>query len=145
MHGTFVIIETSPRWYQMLIIPTLFCVSAGPKVSSMLNVVRKYVLRFKTRDKLLRALENLECGGKVISPMVAEHYKEFIRKGTLFNEEIEEVIEEALSDVKEEKTRAFRKRQSSRLVINTPKIEKQEPQEITGTSFKRKVLMPLKL
>lgn len=144
MFGSFVIVETSYHWFQLLVIPTLFCISCGSDVNVFFRLIRKYTLRYKTKDRMLKALSQLDCGGIQKSAVEFENSKARIQKGVLFAEEIEAVIEEAMEDNAAEKARVFKKRQATRKVIESPVVIQESPQE-TKVVFKRKALTPLRL
>lgn len=99
MYDLFYIIEVSPQWYNLLIKDSHYCLACGGNIESFKRTIYHYVRKYKTKDRVLRAIRGLSDKGFV----PATTYD--IRKGgylsgkhIVFNDLIEEVVEQALRD-----------------------------------------------
>ena len=146
MYGMFAIIQTAPNWYQLVIIPNLYVISAGGDISVFFRLIQKYIRKYETRERLLRDMSRLSDRGKPTSIIEAERTKNELKAGILYADEIYETIEESLAEVAEKRSEEFKKRKARRIVINTPKAEKVEKiTESVKTVFSRKILKPIRI
>lgn len=105
MVGTFYITANESynrTWYQLIVRKTHFCVSCGVELEKILTVLKSYVKDFRTETRLLVALSQLECGGKV-SPATFEQREDYYREhGEDYEDLVDSVVLEALKEAREE-------------------------------------------
>lgn len=101
MFEVFYIVAFDDGWYQLIVRDTHYCVSCGPDLNRILKVVEDYVKKYRTRDRLLRALSRLEGGGKVSIFTRSSREEYFRNHGEDFDYILNKVIRTALAEAKE--------------------------------------------
>lgn len=105
MTNTFYICATeniSGTWYMLIVRDTHFCVSCGGDLNKILTVLRRYVKRERTKERLLRELSGLDCGGKV-SPATFNQREEYYQAhGKDYEDLVHSTVVEALQEAREE-------------------------------------------
>ena len=89
-------------WYMLMARKTHFCISCGGDLQRRLEVLKSCVKDYRTEQRLLAALERLDCGGRV-SPATFEQREDYYRKHYQDYEDlVHSVVEEALREAREE-------------------------------------------
>ena len=89
-------------WYMLLARKTHFCISCGSDLGKRLEVLKDCAKKYRTEQRLLDALERLDCGGKV-SPATFEQREDYYRKHREDYEDlVHSIVEEALREAREE-------------------------------------------
>ena len=89
-------------WYMLLARKTHFCISCGGDLDKRLEVLKDCVKKYRTEQRLLEALERLDCGGKV-SPATFEQREDYYRKHREDYEDlVHSIVMEALAEAREE-------------------------------------------
>jgi hypothetical protein len=123
MENTFYMLITDSGLYQLRIKGSHFCVAACSK-ESCLNTVRNYVLKYKTKEALDEVISNLSYGSKVPATTF-EYCKDALRAHeNVCEDEIAEVVHEALKEVREMARNKYSK-------VRKPKVVKRP---ITSTA-----------
>lgn len=88
-------------WYKLVIKDTHFCVSSGSDLEKVLKVLKTYVKRYRTRERLLKVISKLD--GSRLSPATFERSeKEFKSCGDYYKDLVTATVEEALKELREE-------------------------------------------
>ena len=105
MTGTYYIAHSPTvggTWYMLLVRDTHFCISCGSDLDKILIALRRNVKRNKTKERLLRELNGLDCGGTV-SPATFEQREEWYRAhGEDYADLVHSTVVEALREAREE-------------------------------------------
>lgn len=105
MFDVFYILHPNPTWYMLIIRDTHFCISCGDDLNKILNVLKRYVKEYKTKDKLLKAMRKLDGQGKVSPATYEQRETAFREHGHEFKDLINKTVEEAINEARvEEKT-----------------------------------------
>ena len=105
MFDTFYILHPDPTWYMLIIRDTHFCTSCGGDLNKILNMLKRYVKEYKTKDKLLKAMRKLDGQGKVSPATYDQRETAFREHGHEFKDLINKTVEEAINEARvEEKT-----------------------------------------
>ena len=89
-------------WYMLLTRKTHFCISCGSDLDVRLRVLKDYVKRYRTEQRLLDSLERLDCGGKV-SPATFEQREDYFREhGEDYKDLVQTTVLEALAEARAE-------------------------------------------
>lgn len=102
MKNLFYIVETNEGWYNLRVRQTHYCISCGPDKDKLLEKVYEYARKFKTEERLYRALNKLSDCGKV-SVATFNQMETLIREGkNILSAEIRAEIERAIKDNRED-------------------------------------------
>ena len=105
MTNTFYITGTETlggTWYMLLVKDSHFCISCGSDLDKILKSLKRCVKRTRTRERLFRELNGLDCGGKV-SPATFEQREEYFRAhGEDYVDLVHSTVVEALQEAREE-------------------------------------------
>lgn len=105
MLDTFYIVgkntPVSGMWYKLLLKDSHFCISCGGDLDKILQVLKTYVKRYRTKDKLLKALSKLDYN-KVSPATFTQAEKEFKSSGDYYNDLVTDTVEQALRELREE-------------------------------------------
>lgn len=94
--------ESHGTWYQLLVRKTHFCISCGMDLEKIKQVLKSCVKDYRTEQRLLDALERLDCGGKV-SPATFEQREEYFREHEEdYKDLVHSIVMEALAEAREE-------------------------------------------
>ena len=92
----------SGTWYMLLVRDTHFCISCGSDLDKIVTALRRSVKRNKTKERLLRELSGLDCGGTV-SPATFEQREEWYEShGQDYADLVHSTVVEALREAREE-------------------------------------------
>lgn len=109
MRNLFIIIQLSPDWYMLLLRDSLYCISCGGDLEKIYSIIRKYVKKYKTKEKLLKVVSQFEDEGKV-PILIFEDRKKFVSSSAhLFEEEINNIVSETLKEVRDSEVSPFQK------------------------------------
>lgn len=105
MFNTFYITRTKSAgndWYMLLLRDTHFCVTSGVDLDKIVLVLKTYVKRYRTRERLYSAMKRLECKGEVSPATYAQRSEYYRLHGEDFEDLVIEVIREAIAEAREE-------------------------------------------
>ena len=86
----------------LLVRDTHFCISCGSDLDKIVTALRRSVKRNKTKERLLRELSGLDCGGTV-SPATFEQREEWYEShGQDYADLVHSTVVEALREAREE-------------------------------------------
>lgn len=96
------LVEIRKGWYQLIHRNTLQCISAGGSVEIILKTLRKYILNYRTPQRLDKRFHQL-LKDMPVSPLTGENAKKYIRDSEeKYQHLVDEVVYEALGIIKEE-------------------------------------------
>lgn len=99
MYELFYLIEVTPQWYNLIVKDTHYCVGCGSDLETLKGTIYKYVRKYKTEDRVYRALSNLSDGGRVCTTVLEARKKDYLSgKHLVFNDLIRGVVAQALKD-----------------------------------------------
>ena len=105
MTGAFYLMtnhSSSGTWYMLMVRKTHFCISCGGDLQRRLEVLKSTVKRYRTEQRLLDGLSELDGGGKV-SPATFEQREEYYQEyGKDYEDLVHSIVMEALSEAREE-------------------------------------------
>lgn len=105
MTGAFYLTATESHggtWYMLMARKTHFCISCGNDLDTRLRVLKSYVKKHRTEQRLLDYLDSLDCGGRV-SPATFEQREEYFQEhGEDYMDLVRTIVLEALAEVREE-------------------------------------------
>ena len=139
MFNTFYIIGRED-WYQLIIKETHFCVSCGGDLDKILNMAKTYVKRYRTPERLFKALRktNYGKGGRVSPATFEQREQEYVEQGQEYKDLLTATIEEAFMEMRDEGKKTLnrtmtRVRKAGGVKPLTGKtIEKEEPKKLLG-------------
>ena len=89
-------------WYMLCVRDTHFCIACGSDLERLLKSLKKCVKRVRHKDRLLRELRGLDCGGTV-SPATFEQREEWYKShGEDYADLVHSTVLEALREAREE-------------------------------------------
>ena len=139
--------SSAGTWYMLMVRKTHFCISCGSDLQRRLEVLKSTVKTYRTEQRLLDALSQLDCGGKV-SPATFEQREEYYREhGEDYKDLVKSTVLEALAMAREEdkvnsplnKTKA-RLQKAGGVKTITDTIEESPAVEQTTTQDSPKIL-----
>lgn len=89
-------------WYMLLVRDTHFCISCGSDLDKILSSLRRCVKRNRTKERLLRELSGLDCGGRVSPATFAQREEYFRAHGEDYEDLVHSTVVEALNEAREE-------------------------------------------
>lgn len=105
MLNTFYLMTTkehSSLWYMLMVRDTHFCLSCGDELERILTLIKDYVKTYRTRERLLRVLSELDGQGKV-SPATFDQREDYFRAhGEDYMDLVHSVVLEALAEARQE-------------------------------------------
>ena len=105
MTGAFYLMtnhSSTGEWYMLMVRKTHFCISCGGDLDKRLQVLKSTVKDYRTEQRLLAALERLDCGGKV-SPATFEQREEYYQAhGEDYEDLVKSIVLEALAEARQE-------------------------------------------
>lgn len=131
MQNVFYIISNEEKtWFKLLIRKTHFCISCGEKLDRIITVLKRYVKKYKTEQKLMKVLSELEGGG-IVQPKQFEYMEQvYLISGKIYEDLVYNTVQEALKENREEvkKNNPFNRIKKALISspatpINTPEIK----------------------
>ena len=99
MYDLFYIVEVSPQWYNLILKDTHYCIACGSDLESMKRTIHHYVRKYKTEDRVYRAISGLSDGGRVSPATLTQRQKVYDSgKHLVFNDLVRGVVAQALKD-----------------------------------------------
>lgn len=90
------------EWYMLCIKDTHFCMSCGKDLDFILKKIGEFVKRYKTKERMLRTLSELESKG-LVTPKVFQQREDYYKShGEDFKDLIDSTVDEAIREVREE-------------------------------------------
>lgn len=89
-------------WYMLNVRDTHFCIACGSDLERITKSLRNSVKRHRNRERLLKALRGLDCGGRV-PPAVFNQREEWYRlHGKDYEDLVISIVVDALREAREE-------------------------------------------
>lgn len=105
MLNTFYLMTTkehSSPWYMLMVRDTHFCLSCGDELERILTLIKDYVKTYRTRERLFRALSELDGQG-IVSPATFDQREDYFRAhGEDYVDLVHSVVLEALAEARQE-------------------------------------------
>ena len=98
MQNTFYIVEVEDSWYNLRLVNTHHCISCGGDLSILLDTLYKYVRKYKTPERVYKAVESTEYS--TVSPATFEQREQEYRSGRSepYEDLVYDRVAEALRD-----------------------------------------------
>lgn len=99
MYDLFYIIKVSSQCYNLLVRDTHYCLACGSNLESFKRTIYNYVRKYKTEDRVYKALSGLSDSGIVLPTTFDKRSKDYGEgKHLVFNDLVRGVVEKALKD-----------------------------------------------
>ena len=146
MQGEFYILQTREDWYQLRVVRTHFCVACGSEVTPLLNTVYKYVRKFKSAERMYKALDDLSYGGRV-SPLEYDRVNDLYLsgEGLVCSEDLRRTIAQAIEDNRQDTPYNNTKKKVKTTLIKRTISPASLTQEDTPVKTCGKKIRPLKV
>ena len=108
MTGTYYIAHSPTiggTWYMLLVRDTHFCISCGSDLEKIVQCLKRSVKRNRRKERLLRELSGLECGGRVSPATFAQREEWYRAHGEDYADLVHSTVMEALQEAREEDKR----------------------------------------
>ena len=92
----------SGTWYQLIVRRTHFCISCGTDLDKILEVLKSYAKDYRTEQRLLDALDRLDCGGRVSPATFSQREDCYQKNGEDYEDLVESIVLDALKMAREE-------------------------------------------
>lgn len=140
MTNIFYIVETNEGWYNLRVRKTHYCISCGPDKDKLLDKVYEYARKYKTEDRLLRALSKLSDCGKV-SDATFDQMETRLRSGQdILAAEIRERMDAAMKTNREDSPyNRAKKRTSKKVTVPHKETPPPRPAHENGAQVKKVV------
>lgn len=89
-------------WYMLFLQDYHFCLSSGNDLGVILEVLKSYVKKYRTKDRLLRAMNNLGYGMDVSTPTFEQREDYYSEHGKDYDALVREVVSTTLSEARKE-------------------------------------------
>lgn len=94
--------SSTGTWYMLLARKTHFCISCGGDLEKRLQTIKSLAKTYRTEQRLLDALSNLDSGGRV-SPATFQQREDYFREhGEDYEDLVHSIVLEALAEAREE-------------------------------------------
>lgn len=131
------------EWYMLCLRETHFCMSCGKDLDFILKKVGEFVKRYKTKERMMRSLSELESKG-LVTPKVFQQREDYYKShGNDFSELLLTTVETALIEVRiEEKVNSpfnkTKKRIKKKVTPLLPIEESAKPRDYTPATISRR-------
>ena len=88
--------------YMLIVRDTHFCVSCGSDLEKIVQCLKRSVKRNRRKERLLRELSGLECGGRVSPATFAQREEWYRAHGEDYADLVHSTVVEALREAREE-------------------------------------------
>lgn len=104
MYNAFYIIETQEGWYQLCLKDTHYVLSSGSDLSRILMTLKDLVKRYRTKERLMRAVKKTEDRGEVSEKTKDLYEKWFSDLSGHYDYIVKKIVKEGLNEAKEYST-----------------------------------------
>ncbi len=102
MRDTFYIsYDETWKWYMLLTKDTHFCLASGDTLEKVLKSLKKFVTRYRTKDRLFNAINSMECKGHVPPKVLEVRRGYFTEHGEDYSTVVEDTVLEAIRQARE--------------------------------------------
>lgn len=144
MTNLFYVVEVKDQWYNLCISRTHYCLSCGSDLDTILNVVYKYVRKYKTAERFLEAVLKLEGNGNISVPTQEQRQERYdLGEHLVFNPLLKDTVQRALKDNREDspynrvKKRSFGVTNVKRTPIPSPEEVRTSVRKVTPLKVRR--------
>lgn len=104
MFEVFYLVEVREGWYRLHIKDTHYCLGATHDLSALLGTVKRLVKKYRTKDRLLKALSQMEDKGRVSEKTFEVYSTQYESLHHYFDGQVKSTVKEALEEVKQDST-----------------------------------------
>ena len=120
MYRAFVLVESSPNWFQLIHRKTFQTISCGSDLNMIFGTLRKYVIKYGTEFRLERAMQKL-LADLPLGPASVENAKKLIAQSAeRFSEQVAGVVDEAMNDRRKEGVDKTKKAFKRKILVSSP-------------------------
>ena len=99
MKDLFYIVEVHPQRYNLLVKDTHYCIACGSDLESFKRTIYSYTRKYKTEDRVYKALRGLSDGGRVSPATYDQRQKDYMSgKHLPYTTLVSGVVAQALKD-----------------------------------------------
>lgn len=145
MYEVFYIIQVREDWYRLHIKDTHYCLGATHNLSALLETVKRLVKKYRTKDRLLKALSQMEDEGHVNEKTFEVYSTQYEALHRYFDELVKTTVKEALEEVKQNSTFNTVRRKLKK--VSTPTVDTSFPEPPRGEKViraKKTLVLPKK-
>lgn len=118
----YILYSEENDWYQLILTGTHYCVSCGPSLDKLLEKVHDYIVRYKTKDSIYRAMSHLDDHGKVHRNTYMQREQAYKDYGGQYKELIDAVVEDSMREVRQWQKEHSPLRKVQKRLKSTPKL-----------------------
>lgn len=145
MYEVFYIIQVREDWYRLHIKDTHYCLGATHNLSALLETVKRLVKKYRTKDRLLKALSQMEDKGHVSEKTFEVYSTQYEALHHYFDGLVKTTVKEALEEVKQNSTFNTVRRKLKK--VSTPTVDTSFPRPPRGEEVirvKKTMVIPKK-
>ena len=134
MYELFYIIETQEGWYQLCVKGTHYVLSSGSDLDKILMTLKGLVRKYRTKERLMRALSKTEDKGQVNEKTMTVYNDWYNELSHHYDHLVNRTVKEGLEEAKQDST--FNKVKKRLKVMttykeDTPPAPKKEEEVLT--------------
>lgn len=134
MYELFYIIETQEGWYQLCVKGTHYVLSSGSDLDKILMTLKGLVRKYRTKERLMRALSKTEDKGQVSEKTMTVYQDWYTELAHHYDHLVNRTVKEGLEEAKQDST--FNKVKKRLKVMttykeDTPPAPKKEEEVLT--------------
>lgn len=134
MYELFYIIETQEGWYQLCVKGTHYVLSSGSDLDKILMTLKGLVKKYRTKERLMRALSKTEDNGQVNEKTMTVYQDWYTELAHHYDHLVNRTVKEGLEEAKQDST--FNKVKKRLKVMttykeDTPPAPKKEEEVLT--------------
>lgn len=134
MYELFYIIETQEGWYQLCVKGTHYVLSSGSDLDKILMTLKGLVKKYRTKERLMRALSKTEDKGQVSEKTMTVYEDWYEELSHHYDHLVKRTVKEGLEEAKQDST--FNKVKKRLKVMttykeDTPPAPKKEEEVLT--------------
>ena len=134
MYELFYIIETQEGWYQLCVKGTHYVLSSGSDLDQILMTLKGLVKKYRTKERLMRALSKTEDKGQVNEKTMTVYEDWYNELSHHYDHLVNRTVKEGLEEAKQDST--FNKVKKRLKVMttykeDTPPAPKKEEEVLT--------------
>lgn len=104
MYELFYIIETQEGWYQLCVKGTHYVLSSGSDLDQILMTLKGLVKKYRTKERLMRALSKTEDKGQVSEKTMTVYQDWYTELAHHYDHLVKRTVKEGLEESKQDTT-----------------------------------------